>query len=321
MLSNLEESILRSLAYFDVFSRPLKEEEILDNLRTMRNRREMEPRSIAFGELQGRSETNAKHYHKEAEKSLNSLVFKSFIKKKNNLYFLNGKENLIEERKKREKISQKNWQRLEKIAKKINYIPFIRGVFVSGSLARNNSNEKSDIDLLVITKAGRIFTVRFLLTLLLDLMNERRRPGKVAGRICLNQYQTENALEVKFPSLYNGYTYLHLRPIIDRGGIFEKFRKAQGWMRKYLIFWQKKFEAPFKIEKESKVAGFLESVLRGKFGDFVERRLKDIQIKRKKDCEKGRIILTDNLIELHPYSSEERILAKYHARLDFLFKR
>ena len=312
MLSSQEESVLKTLAFFDIFSRPLKREEIFDNLQQTTNNKQQT--------------TNDKIIFSEIKKNLRGKNLQNFIGNEGDFYFLKGRKDLVQERKKREKISKKNWRKLKRITKKINLVPFLKGAFVSGSLAINNSNEKSDIDLLIIAKSGRIFTVRFFLTLLLNFLGERRRPEKIAGKICLNHYFSENSLEMKFPSIYNAYAYLCLLPIIDRKEVFKRFREKNNWMRDYLLFWQKKYKPPFEIKKKSILSKCLEKILAGSFGDFFERKIKGRQIKRKEKnypegIKKGRVILEDNLIELHPDSPEEEILKKYKSRLDFLKKK
>jgi len=299
-MNELDNSILRTIIYFDTLSYPLKEKEVFENLQTIPDMME-----VSFFEFKN-----------------HLLNLKNYLDNKEDFWFLKGREILVEERKKRETISKQNFRKLEKIAKKINLAPFLKGVFVSGSLAISNSREDSDIDLLIITKKGRIFTVRFFLTVLLDLIGERRKPGKKTQKICLNHYLTEDSLEVKYPSLYNAYSYLHLLPIINRENVFEKFRKTNRWIKNYIIFWGLTSRAPFEIERPSRLAIFFEKKLAGSFGDFLEKRLKDSQIKRKEKKYPsplikggGRVILEDGLIELHPDSPENKILREYEEKL------
>jgi len=310
-MNEIEKGILKAIVYFNLFSYPLRQEEVLYHLPKIKGLENIE---------------DIKPVEREVKKGLRNLVLKKIIENKKGFYFLKGREGLVRERERREKISKKNWQKLKKILKIINLTPFLKGVFVSGSLAISNSNENSDIDLLIVTRDSRIFTVRFFLTLLLDMIKERRTVKKTAGKICLNHYVSENFLKIQFPSIYNAYTYLNLRPVINRSRIFERFRRQQDWMKDYLLFWRKSFRAPFMIEKKSKVAGFLEKILSGRLGNWIEKKLKVIQIRRKErnypyGVKKGRVILDDNLIELHPDSSEKEIIERYSKTLDFLFKR
>jgi len=309
-MNEIEKGILKTIVYFDLFSYPLKEKEILYHL----------------PKITGLENTgDIRFLEREVKKSLRDLLFKKIIENKRGFYFLKGKEDLVRERERRKRISKKNWQKLKKILKIINLTPFLKGVFVSGSLAISNSNENSDIDLLIVTRDYRIFTVRFFLTFLLEIIGEKRTVEKIAGKICLNHYISENSLKIRFPSIYNAYTYLNLRPVINRSRVFERFREQQDWMRKYLLFWRKSFRAPFRIEKKSGLAEFLEKILSGRFGDWVEKKLNEIQIRRKEKnypygVKNGRVILEDRLIELHPDSPEKKIIERYQKTLDFYLK-
>jgi len=303
MMSEIEESILKAVIYFDTLLFPLKEREIFENLHAISDKKE-----VCFFEF--------KNYLKN---------LKGYLENKNGFWLLRGREFLIREREKREVISKQNFKKLGKIAKKIKNVPFIKGIFVSGSLSISNSTKDSDIDLLIIVKKGRIFTVRFFLTLLLNLIGERRKQKEKAQKICLNHYLTDESLEVQYPSLYKAYTYLHLLPILNKDNIFERFRKENSWIKNYILFTGLTFRAPFTLEKLSKFGTFLEKKLSGSFGDFLEKKLKKAQIKRKekkypRGIEKGRVILEDNLIELHPNSPEEKILNQYQDRLNELLR-
>jgi len=302
-MNGIEKSILKTIIYFDNLSYPLTEREIFENLQAIDNRKE-----VSFFEFKNH---------------LRNL--KGYLESKDEFWVLEGRKPLIEERKKREIISKQNFEKLKKVAKKINLSPFIKGIFISGSLSISNSTKSSDIDLLIVVKKGRIFTVRFFLTLLLDLMGERRRPGRKARKICLNHYLTDDSLEMRYPSLYNAYTYLHLLPILNKDNVFERFRKENNWMKNYIIFVGLTFHAPFVLEEASRLAMFLEERLSGSFGNLVEKKLKEIQLRRKeknypKGVKKGRVILEDNLIELHPDSPEERILQEYQEKVDKILK-
>ncbi|MFH0987666.1 MAG: hypothetical protein V1841_02115 [Patescibacteria group bacterium] len=297
-MNDLEESIFKTVIYFDGFSRPLKEKEVLENLQTIDNKEEV--------------------FFQTMRESLNSIPN---LEKKGDFCFLKGRENLVEERTKREAVSRENFLKIKRIAEKINFLPFIKGVFVSGSLSIYNSDEKSDIDLLIVSKSGRIFTVRFFLTLLLSLMGVRKTRDNRAGRVCLNHFLAEDNLKMSYPSLYNAYSYLHLLPILNRDNVFEKFREKNEWMKRYLQFADMTFSPPFKIEEKSKTAMFLEKIFSGALGDWLEKRLKLVQVRRKErnyplGVKKGRVILDDKLIELHPDSPEKKILESYQQKIN-----
>lgn len=311
-MNDIEKSIIKTISYFDIFSRPLGTKEIFENLQVIDNKMDYKSKVSFFC---------FKKSLEVLEKKASSCLVKTF-KNQEEFWFFKKRENLVKAREEKEKFSIKLWKKLEKISKIINLTPFLSGVFVSGSLAMDNINKDSDIDLLIIAKPKRIFTVRFFLTFFLDVAGQRRKPGKIAGKICLNHYFAENSLEMKFPSLYNAYTYSYLKPIINRENVFKRFRKENKWLKNYLLFWEKEQKAPFLLKKPSLFAKFLEKTLSGSFGNRIEKKLKESQIRRKKKnypqkIKKGRVILNDNLIELHPNSPEDRILKEYSKKLDF----
>lgn len=293
---SFQKSVLKTIIYFDIIGMPLKKEEIIENLQ----------------KEEGVDYTSG--IRDRVDYALDWLLSAGIIEEKENFYFLRGRGELVNKRKLKTDISSKNWNKLKKISKIINLTPFVKGVFVSGSLTLNNSNENSDIDLLIIVKRKRIFTARFFLTLFLNLINQRRKPNKIAGKICLNHYLTEDSLEMEFPSLYNAYTYLHLKPIIDRDNIFKEFKNKNSWIKKYLLFRDAREKPPFKIKKKSMLASLLEKSLQGKQGDKLEQKLKKAQKRRSKTNQQnqyGRVILNDELIELHPFSPENGLLRSY----------
>lgn len=300
-INEIQKSILKTIVFFDTLCYPLKIEEIFENLQTIDKKWE-----VSFSEVKK-----------------NLFELKNFVESKDDFWFLKGKSFLVNERKKREKISKKRWEKLKRIIKIINHLPFLEGVFVGGSLSLYNSRDDSDIDLLIVAKKGRIFTVRFFLTLLLDLIGERRQAKKIAGKICLSHYLTDESLRSRRENLYIAYTFLHFLPVISRKNIFERFRKENDWMKKYLCFIGLTFRPPFLIESPSKVAIFFEKILLGSFGNWLEGKLKEIQIKRKEkkypqEINGGRIVLEDSLIELHPVLPEKEILREYQEKLKIL---
>lgn len=304
-MKEIREALLKTIIFFDLFSLPLKKKEIEEN----------------FFVFEGKENFSKEALRKEIEKELQFLCQKRIIQKKEEYYFLFGKEFFLKERKKREEISRKNWQKLKKISKIINLCPFLLGAFVSGSLALDNSKETSDIDLLVITKKGRIFTARFFLFLFLSFFKLYRKEKNKKGKICLNHFFSQDSLSFNFPSLYNAVFYFHLRPIIDRENVFEKFKNKNKWIGNYILFWEKRYKAPFFIKKKSLLASLLEKLLSGKLGDLVEKWLKMIQLKRKEKKYKnlplrGRVILSDETIELHPFSREREILEEFEKRFE-----
>ena len=293
-LLSLEKSILATLVYYDVLDQPLVNWEIFKYLI---NYLVAKPLSMleVLDILENSSELN------------------KYISQKNGFYFLKNREEIIELRIKRQIISDRKWKKARRIIRFLQIIPYIRMVAVSGSLAMNNTKEESDIDLLIITKSGRIWTCRALVTLYFHIIGQRRHGKLTKNRFCLNHYITDKSLKIPHKSLYNAQTYAHLVPIWQKEGLYNKFQKYNSWIKEYLV--------NYPIEKK----GYLDTkskkyVLDIQFGDKLEyflRNLQEKKIKKEPLTYKagGRVVFNDNQLEFHPNSPEKNILRKYNQKM------
>ena len=261
-------------------------------------------------------------------KSLESKELKEFISEKNGFYFLRGRGKIIKIRISRQKIADQKWKKAKKIIHWLQVVPYLRMVAISGSLALNNTQKKSDFDLFIVVKNRRIWLTRFLITLLVQLMGKRRHKEFTEDRICLNHYVTDKFLEIKFRSLYNAQTYAHMIPVLEmEHEIYEKFQKANTWIKDYLVFWPEQKVEHLKVLKASSlfisIAKISEACLNNRFGNFLEKILKKLQ---KHSIEKnplthkrgGRITVDDTQLEFHPDSPERKILDKYNKSMLYL---
>ena len=136
----LSDSVLRVIAYFDVFSYPLTLSEIFEYC------------DIAAVNLSAFEHTLAR------------LVMNKTIRKLDQFYFL-GDESCIHQR-----IAANNYSDYL-LEKSKNYIrlmasfPFVRGIFISGSLSKRNAGPDADVDYFIITAENRLWICRTLLVL------------------------------------------------------------------------------------------------------------------------------------------------------------
>lgn len=205
-------------------------------------------------------------------------------------------------------------QRLKKalwVAWLLQLAPFVRMIGLNGSMTRGEMRKESDIDFLIIAKQGRIWTTRFFVTILTHLTGHRRYKNKVAGRICLNRYQTDQFLEIKPHDFYHARTFSSLVPLYDQN-LYPKYQKENKWMEG-LNF---KVQPTFKIKlANSSLLGFLqkiqEMILSGFIGNWLEKNLRSYQRerilrdKRTIEAPKGRIRISDWEICLHPKKEGE----------------
>ncbi len=272
------------------------------------------------------------------EGALMGLVGAGTIDTRRGFYFFPGRSLLTDERQIRHARSQEKWKRLRRSTKGLQAIPFLRGIAVTGSLAFENAREGSDLDVLIIAAPNRVWTVRFLLTVLLDVFGLRRRPhGPTRDRVCLNHYLALDALEFPYRSMYTAMEYARLIPMFGEETC-RRFRSAnRAWMLTYLV---QVFPDTLRHRKTLRPSPVLRGIQRaaelllgGPIGTAVERFLARLQHARiaRSEAEiapqrqadfqehprpRGRVVATETRAEFHPHSREAPLLAAFNRRME-----
>ena len=256
---------------------------------------------------------------------LSDLVQKNNIQSHSGYYFFPGRQELVEKRLKMHALAQIKWKRLRHIAWFLQVIPFLEMVAVSGSLAREFTHEDSDLDVLLVTKAGRIWTVRFIVTVTLDLFHLRRRPiGPTRNLVCLNHYLAQDGLALPYQSLYTALEYARIIPLFGEK-VCAEFREAnREWIEKYLARLLRDEVDNLKQVRKSKfligVKKVGEFLLGGKTGNYIENWLGERQKEKINKNEEntsagGRIVASALHLEFHPHSKEAPLLYEFNERM------
>jgi hypothetical protein len=109
-------------------------------------------------------------------------------------YFLSGREELIEKRRKFIYLSEKKFKIAKRAAGILKFIPSIKMIALCNNFYYS---EESDVDFLIITEPARLWLTRFFATIILDILHLRARGKKTADRICLSFYISENNLNLE----------------------------------------------------------------------------------------------------------------------------
>ncbi|MBI2062607.1 MAG: hypothetical protein HYT64_02875, partial [Candidatus Yanofskybacteria bacterium] len=226
LLRNL---IIATLAYYDILDFPLTLLEV--NKYLINPRRFCSPRSDL-----GVIRSDLKITTGQVREGLGSLISIGAIGSENGFYFLPGRGALRELRIEREKIAAQKWKKFLSIAKWFGAVPYLRGIFASGSLAINNTGRESDFDVLTVAKSGRLYTCRIFLSLAASLFRARRTRSDLVApdKFCFNHYITDGNLNIKHESLYNAQAYVNLKPVTAENNLVEKFYIANNWLGKYI---------------------------------------------------------------------------------------
>lgn len=129
-------------------------------------------------------------------------------------------------------IEKNLWKKVYKYVPVLRYIPGILLVWVWNSLSMNACHKESDIDLFIVTKKNRLWSVRVLVTIYFSLLWLRKTWKKHVGRFCLSFFITENAINFETIAIENDiYLYhriLYMKPIIDKKKAYENFIKTNS---------------------------------------------------------------------------------------------
>lgn len=219
------------------------------------------------------------------------------------------------------KTSIKKWQIARRITKIISFLPFVRMVAITGSLAFCNATPKSDIDLLIVAEKGRIWTTRMFVSAIIQVIGKRRHGSKIADRICLNHYLSDANLALRPEHIFSAHICATFMPIGNRNCMAETIL----WHNRRLIqanfqnLWGLAMPAPALVSVESK--NFIMKTFWGR----MEALAKAIQVKKIKDnisngrVYEGEIIFDDEaLVFHHPRPKRQEALYLYEENLQEL---
>ena len=134
------------------------------------------------------------------------------------------------------KIAAKKWAIAQRTSLLLSKIPTILSILVTGNLSMNNSAPDDDIDLLIVSQRNTIWTTRFFVNLITDLLKIRRHPNdkQFKNKICLNMFLDEDHLLIEDKNTYTAHELLQAKPIHDKNNTYQKFISTNSWAEKYL---------------------------------------------------------------------------------------
>lgn len=287
MSPTLQSAIIKALCYSDVFDYPLTADEVWRGMIECSN-------------------ATMKQCHKILTRS-------KLIKEKDGFYFINWRKNIVDIRKVRQKIAPEKLIIAKRTARIISLIPTVRFVGLSGALAVKNADENDDIDFFIATTPGLVWTTRFFVTVLLDLLMVRRHPGDldVKNKICPNMFISVDYLTIpkRERDLYSAHEVVQLMPLSDKNNIYQKFISDNDWVEKFLP----NACRSIKYQVSSIRYGKIYKILINLFLPL-EIFLMNLQLWYMRS-RRTREVVSRNAIRFHPRDVHDRVLHKYKERL------
>ncbi len=167
-------------------------------------------------------------------KILEQLKIKGQIKNKKGFWTIKDNKKLAEDRIFRAKFSLVKLKKIRMRVNLIKYLPYIRGIFISGTLALQTASKDSDWDILVIIKKDRIWLGRLILTGFLFITGQKRTHYKIKDRFCLNHFLTEDNLIPESRNDYSACDHSFIFPIFGKK-LFQDFARLNwNWVRQFM---------------------------------------------------------------------------------------
>jgi hypothetical protein len=197
-------TVLGTLAYSDLFDYPLSVDEIV---------------RYQIGTRYTGAETVAAL---ETSPLLHELVVSS-----GGRYCLKGREAVFATRNTRGGESKAVWGRARVYSAVIARLPFVRMVAVTGALAVDNIGENPDIDLMVVTRPGRVWISRRLIIGLVRLARLRR------DDLCPNYIISETSLYLEQQDVFTAHELAQMVPLYGQR-VYARLLSDNAWAREYL---------------------------------------------------------------------------------------
>jgi len=175
-------------------------------------------------------------------RAVGQMLAQNLIQQTGSYYHLPGRSSLVARRLFRLKLSTPQLARARTLALRLGHTPGVLAIYLTGSLAMSNSGKNSDIDFMVITQPGRLWTTRLLLTIYTSILGLRRTPHSThnTGKLCLNLYLTPKTycLPPSKQSLYTAYELVQAIPLYDSHNTHSDLFLANPWIHGYLPNWK-----------------------------------------------------------------------------------
>ncbi|MBI2835072.1 MAG: hypothetical protein HYX76_11670 [Acidobacteria bacterium] len=185
------------------------------------------------------------------------------LSRQDGYFTLPGREQTIETRRRRAAVAERVWPTAVRYGRALSALPFARMVAVTGALAIDNVDETADIDYLVVTETGRLWTCR---ALAIALVRWARTRGV---ELCPNYFLSDRALLLGERSLFIAHEIAQMVPLSGRR-VYEQLRWLNGWADELLPNASGPARALWH-DRPSRLARVGEPVLRGRLASSFER--------------------------------------------------
>ena len=290
-VSAISADIILSLLYFDIFNYPLTNKEL-----------------VRHSSIPSLTE-------EALDTAVNELYDQKLIQKAKHFIYIPSEKDNVERRILGNRKADEYLKKAYKISKFISHFPFIRGIFLSGSISKGYADKDSDIDYFILTSPGRLWFARTILIVVkkVVLFNSKKY-------FCLNYFIDTEHLEIPDKNVFTATELNYLIPTYNKE-IYSQLMNSNSWIKSY----QPNF-IPYDKNiihvKDGLIKCFLEKLFSGFIGDklddlFMKTNEKFWKFKYRKSqgIYSPSIRCKKHVSKIHPQNFQNRVLDLYEAKI------
>ena len=154
-----------------------------------------------------------------------STVLQAAVGHRDGFFFPRGRADLLDERRRREARSRAFLRRHHRLLSLVCLLPYVRMAALSGSIAHLNLDGDGDLDLFIVTRGRRVWSVTVAVVVLAKLMRRRRV-------VCANYVVSDSHLALEQQDLFSASQIVHLKPLVGRD-VFRAFVSANPFVARF----------------------------------------------------------------------------------------
>ena len=154
-----------------------------------------------------------------------SEMLQTLVEYREGFLFPRGRRELLTERHLREARSRAFLGRHHRLLTLVCALPYVRMVALSGSIAHLNLEGDGDLDLFIVTRGRRVWSVTVAVVILAKLMRQRRT-------VCANFVVADSQLTLEQQDLFTANQVIHLKPLVGQD-VFSELLAANPFVARF----------------------------------------------------------------------------------------
>lgn len=298
-MTPLEQAILRTVVYFDLFRYPLTSWEVWKWLFGA---------SASFSEVQACLDE--------------SSILQEKLEYQTGFIFVRGRSAIIKDRQERYRLALEKLDRAQRFTRTLVRIPFIRAVFACNSLGFANARAESDIDFFIIVQHKHVWAARLLAAGWAKFRKLRPMPGNRADKFCLSFFLADDSLDLSSLRLpadpYLTMWMATLVPLYDPGNLQAVLWHANAWVQPALPNAAPRELAQQRHVSKSITALILAPLVRShafeRMAERMQRRVlaPNLRTLANRDT---RVVLNDHMLKFHDNDRRQEYSQAFATRL------